>query len=334
MVLIISPETDTHALCVQKKIRALGGDAEVIDLSLFGQKQLLSNSINKDAVEKILIKGGKTLYLNEVETVWYRRPKEVNIPYQVLDKEDRKFAQAEWHSTLIGAFSGLKARFVSPFYRQLEATKPLQLEKALACGLRIPDTIITNNPRQVEEFVSRHKGKVIHKTLNPYPSQFMDTQRWTSALQNLLDTALPIAPTIFQEEITGTVDFRVTAIGEQLFAAQIESKTSHSAIDSRLDLDVPISPVKLPASLELKLLRLMRELGLLFGTIDLKLSKDNEFIFFEVNPQGQFLYIEILTGLPLTLEMARFLSEVDARQMVAREQPIALDQEQRIAERV
>ena len=40
----------------------------------------------------------------------------------------------------------------------------------------------------------------------------------------------------------------------------------------------------------------MDELGLVFGTIDLKVADNGEHIFLEVNPQGQFLYIEILTG--------------------------------------
>ena len=52
----------------------------------------------------------------------------------------------------------------------------------------------------------------------------------------------------------------------------------------------------------------MKELGLPFGTIDMKLTDDGEHIFLELNPQGQFLYIEILTGLPIASAVADFLA--------------------------
>ena len=52
----------------------------------------------------------------------------------------------------------------------------------------------------------------------------------------------------------------------------------------------------------------MHELGLVFGTVDLKLTDNGEHVFLEINPQGQFLYIEILTGLPISRALAEFLA--------------------------
>jgi glutathione synthase/RimK-type ligase-like ATP-grasp enzyme len=52
----------------------------------------------------------------------------------------------------------------------------------------------------------------------------------------------------------------------------------------------------------------MGELGLVFGTIDLKVADNGDHVFLEINPQGQFLYIEILTGLPISNALADFLA--------------------------
>ena len=52
----------------------------------------------------------------------------------------------------------------------------------------------------------------------------------------------------------------------------------------------------------------MDELGLVFGTIDLKVADNGELFFLEINPQGQFLYIEIRTGLPISKALADFLA--------------------------
>ena len=52
----------------------------------------------------------------------------------------------------------------------------------------------------------------------------------------------------------------------------------------------------------------MDEMGLVFGAIDLKLAVNGEPVFLEVNPQGQFLYVEIRTGLPISDALAEYLA--------------------------
>jgi hypothetical protein len=56
-----------------------------------------------------------------------------------------------------------------------------------------------------------------------------------------------------------------------------------------------------------KLLSLVRALGLHYGCIDLRQRPDGTYVFLEVNPAGQFLFIEIDTGQPLTRSMAELL---------------------------
>jgi glutathione synthase/RimK-type ligase-like ATP-grasp enzyme len=75
-----------------------------------------------------------------------------------------------------------------------------------------------------------------------------------------------------------------------------------------LDPDAPFTPFDLPGGVEAALLRLMDELGLVFGAIDLKLADNGEPVFLEINPQGQFLYVEIRTGLPISDALAEYLA--------------------------
>ncbi|MET0228974.1 MAG: hypothetical protein ABW234_09740, partial [Actinomycetes bacterium] len=63
----------------------------------------------------------------------------------------------------------------------------------------------------------------------------------------------------------------------------------------------------LPPNVCASLGALMRGLGLSFATIDLKVDARGDHHFLEVNPQGQFLYIEILTGQPISAAVARTL---------------------------
>jgi hypothetical protein len=51
----------------------------------------------------------------------------------------------------------------------------------------------------------------------------------------------------------------------------------------------------------------LRRLGLRMGVIDLKLTPDGEPVWLEVNPQGQFLFLEPLLNEPLAEHFTDFL---------------------------
>jgi D-alanine-D-alanine ligase-like ATP-grasp enzyme len=51
----------------------------------------------------------------------------------------------------------------------------------------------------------------------------------------------------------------------------------------------------------------MRELGVNTGSIDMIYTKDNEYVFLEVNPTGQFGMTSVPCNYPIDLEVAKFL---------------------------
>ena len=57
-----------------------------------------------------------------------------------------------------------------------------------------------------------------------------------------------------------------------------------------------------------KCLALTRSYGLAFGAIDLARVDDGLYTFFEINPNGQWAWIEQLTGQPLRQAMAGLLT--------------------------
>jgi glutathione synthase/RimK-type ligase-like ATP-grasp enzyme len=248
-------------------------------------------------------------HLEAVDAVWTRRPGRPTVPGSVLDADHRQFALNEWRSVLDGmtATIGASTRVVNPLEAQrAAAVKPYQLAVAQRVGLRIPDTLITSDPEHAKEFVDRHHGSVIHKAMTALPQAFLETRMWQDDDLSRLDQ-LPLAPTIFQEFLDGPADIRVTIAGDEQFAALIASSSSRIGIDSRLDLDVPARACDLPPDVCASLGALMRGLGLSFATIDLKVDARGDHHFLEVNPQGQFLYIEILTGQPISAAVARTL---------------------------
>ena len=67
----------------------------------------------------------------------------------------------------------------------------------------------------------------------------------------------------------------------------------------------------LPASLRRKLLALQRRLKLVYGAIDMRRTPEGDYYFLEVNPAGQWEFVEQRTDLPITRGMADMLATLD-----------------------
>lgn len=244
----------------------------------------------------------------DVRVLWTRRPTSPAIPDTVIDAEHRRFARQEWQDLLEGMTVSLSidAFVVNPLPAQRAAIKPYQLAVAQRIGLRVPDTLITSDPRRAQEFVAKHQGQVVHKAMTSPRNAFVHTRLWEESDRDALHQLL-IAPAIFQELIEGPTDIRATIVGDEIYAAAISTSQSRAGLDSRLDLDVPTVACELPSDIAAQLQSLMAELGLIFATVDLKVDVNGQLYFLELNPQGQFLYVEVLTGLPIAAAVARLL---------------------------
>jgi hypothetical protein len=302
-VLIISSADDVHARRVAQELDSYRAQVAMVDVRELGRACTLSYELESTGVQ-IVIDGGKSVSLSEVDAVWLRRPSIPYLPATVSDIGDRRFARNEWRELVDGVFLSMKARFVNSFLAQFGAVKPRQLDAARRVGLDVPETMITSDQDKAAAFLHKHK-RVVHKAMSAHPERLLDTRRWTEQDRESL-ALLRLAPAIFQEEIAGPADIRTTVVGDRCFSASISS--SPGRIDSRLDLDASCECHDLPDDVEERLHSLMRELGLVFGTVDLRIDYNGRYIFLEVNPQGQFLYVEIQTGLPISRAVARLLA--------------------------
>ena len=104
-------------------------------------------------------------------------------------------------------------------------------------------------------------------------------------------------------------------VGEQIFAAAIHSQETEYPLDFRLALDttgVRMSAVELPSGVEDALRRLLKAAGLRYGAIDMRMTPDGDYVFLEINPAGQWRFVEEVTGQPITDAMAVMLTDLDA----------------------
>jgi glutathione synthase/RimK-type ligase-like ATP-grasp enzyme len=53
--------------------------------------------------------------------------------------------------------------------------------------------------------------------------------------------------------------------------------------------------------------QLVERLELCYGAIDMILTPDGRYVFLEINPSGQYGWIEQVTGLPISAAICEFL---------------------------
>lgn len=257
---------------------------------------------------------GETIDWSQIGSVWYRRPEPFSLSGG-LGSEEREFAYHECVSVMQGAWRSFDAFWVNhPDRIRVAESKPLQLTLAGRLGFTVPRTVFTNDPDEVRALWEECGGAIVYKTMT---QGVLGRELQRSVYTNRVGAEhlaradlLRNAPGLFQEEIPKVADLRITVIGDRLFPVEIRSQTDP---DARVDWrrgEVPRMehvPCEVPDTVARACLALDRSLGLAYSAIDMVLTPDGRYVFLEINPSGQFGWIESVTGLPLIETLADLL---------------------------
>lgn len=259
---------------------------------------------------------GRSVAAHDITAVWYRRPEPSHIDGRITDPVARRFAERESMAALHGFLAlAAGAHWVNrPSANRDAEHKLAQLSAATSEGLRTPATLITSDTQEAAEFYASTRQQTVAKTLGPafiHPRQ--RTQVYTSQVRpEHLDFIADIkyAPVILQERIDKLLEVRVNVIGEKVLAAAIDSQKSPATRDDwRRDVfQAPHRTHELPDDMSERCRRLVRNFGLVFGALDLILTPDGEYVFLELNPNGEWDWIEAMTGLPIAAALVDALS--------------------------
>jgi glutathione synthase/RimK-type ligase-like ATP-grasp enzyme len=307
-VLICSTIEDVHALAVMEALSANGVEIELIDFSEYPQNLMLSMAYNgRDHYFELRRPGQEPLNLSVVRAVWWRRPQAFKMPSSVKDETHLRYCWAEASTAFQGLYQSMEAFWINKPIRDLTAShKPWQLKMAQECSLEIPDTLMTTDPDAARAFWKKYPGEVVYKQFVALPDAWRETRRLSTEDQKFAES-IRLAPVIFQQHVPGTCDLRVTMVGEQIFAASTDVSQSDYPQDVRFNYDARYVSHKLPAQVEDGLRRLMSAMDLQYGAIDLRRTPDGRYVFLEINPAGQFLYVERSTGQPIAAAIAALL---------------------------
>jgi len=211
-----------------------------------------------------------------------------------------------YESLLKNLFCIIDAKWLSDPYSIYKAENKLhQLKIARKLGFRTPKTLVTSSKDTLKKFYSDNSKNIILKPLSQSKIDYNNETEhiFTNILRdehikNLKEYDL--TPCIYQENIQKTIELRITVIGEKVFSAGVNSQNSENTkIDWRKG-ELKFFKETIPLEIEKKCILLLKELNLIFGAIDLIKDRNGNYIFLEINPNGQWAWIETDTELQIS----------------------------------
>lgn len=314
MILVISSETDLHARVILERLVREGRETALLNLVKFPKQLQLSINYHGNGHDyRILGSDDGNLPLNKCHVIWWRRPLPFELSSEINASNYRAFAFNECYEAFSGLWLTLDTFWVNhPTRDQEAARKVYQLKVAQAVGLEIPVTLITNSPAEAHAFVDAQGNEgTIYKSFSATLTDWRETRLLKPEELEKLDS-VKFAPVIFQEYVPAQADLRVTMIGKKAFAAAIYSQETSYKVDYRIDINAArVEPFELPQKVTDHLNAMMERLGLVYGAIDLRLTPDGRYVFLEINPAGQWLFIEERTTQPITETFAQLMVDHD-----------------------
>lgn len=315
-ILILSPEQDVHTRAVCSELDKHRAKFVIWSSSKIPQESILGFELSNRECASHVETGGQRFELEAFDTIWCRRPgrtKSGSMPRRWLE------GLINWESGR--ALEGIYRTLHKPFWinnpqaQQEALIKIHQLHSAQHTGFKIPHTLVSNDPALVKQFAERFANRIIYKLVDEASWQYFPEQELPRGIPTLefrltdLEHLEQVRYSLhlFQERIDKMFDLRVIVVGDLVFAVKIEPQVEGAKLDWRVAKNNKLESCRLPDEVRDKCLQLMKELGLVYAAFDLALTPDGEYVFFELNPQGQFLWLEEALNLPIAAALATLL---------------------------
>jgi hypothetical protein len=326
MILILTNPSDDHADVVARELSARGVETVRFGWCDFPTQVVIT--ARRGSREVTSLTRAKECYdLLRCAAVWLRRPLQPRVSDRITDPSLQEYAKRECAEFLEDIFASLEVPWLPalPNTMRLAGLKTRQLAVAAAVGFAVPETLVTNDPQAFYDFYEEQHGALISKlpgsALHSFNGQLPGLQPLLAGIQRLTEhvtrfdlaaaPCIELAPVTFQQEIDKAFELRVTVVGERVFAARIDSQQNMRTRSDwrRYDLDhTPHSAYELTPEVARRCVTLTHRLGLCFGAIDLIVTPAGECVFLEINPGGQYLWIEEMTGLPISAAICDLLA--------------------------
>lgn len=331
-ILIISVRGDVH---VEAVLKHFAPNVNIFLHNSDGLANLYQNEcrfiIDYDSEQvKIVRADGMEIDLSQITAVWYRKPHLWYIDCGTLEKEiilDHRYKKQE-NLRVVDAIAAkctaLGKLVINDVDMSRKTSKKVeQLFVAKKLDLKIPSTLITSQVAELQRFIQKNNDDVVIKSIGgeaEYGKWLLPSVTHQYSQQELIKDYQGFSSTgyyfLIQQELKKKADIRVTVVGEKIFACKIYSQDNPKSItDFRIadPYSLKHESIKLSDDTAKKIINLCRHYGLIYAALDLVEDLNEQLFFLEINPLGQYLWIEDLTEMPISQHIADYLTRADAK---------------------
>ena len=259
---------------------------------------LIEYDLENDALV-ISIEDNKYKISQDLKSVYFRAPVFLRTIKNYTVEE--QLYRSQWSAFIRNLIILDNAKWINhPVNTYRAENKLYQLKLAKQVGLYVPETYVGNSiPKNLCE-EDEYIIKSLDTALFYDKGQEMFTYTTMVKGRELLSSEIQYAPIIIQECLDNKLDIRVTVVDNEIFPVSITAEGKEIRGDWRkIDkLKLKYTPITLPYNVKCNIIRLMNDLGLTFGGVDL-IFANNKYYFIEVNPTGEWGWLKSVAKLPI-----------------------------------
>lgn len=330
MIVIFSNENDISTLEVTKRLKQMQQDVIIIEPES-AENRLVS--IDDNTILFKNVKTGMVYNLLEASACWWRRSGlgmknfSTELPKEfVLDGVDLTSLIHGPNSLTFLEMNDLRDYIFTKMYDtcRIKIGNPHimglnrlnVLDTARAYGLKTPNYAIISNYNQLQNFNNISDSFVSKAIYNGIyqVSGNMSYYSYTEAhnKKDFKDKDLPVFPSLVTSLVEKNYEIRSFYLDGRFYSMAIFSqKNSQTKVDFRKYSDVKPNknePFQLPKNIEAKLEAIFKKYDLNCGSADFMVNKDNDYVFLEINPVGQFGMTSLPCNYDLEQKIANYLT--------------------------
>lgn len=240
---------------------------------------------------------------DEIDSIYYRKPilpnlSEYSEVYHSMISRDI----ISYINGIVDAFDGnVLSR---PSILKKTENKVYQIKIASKVGFQFPESSIGTSVNDVNEII-REEGIIKPLTTGKVVNGDRCEIIQTSKVDRDIEEDISLTPLYVQKYIKKSYEVRVTIINNKVFPVKIKAFNS---VDWRIDqINNEYELISIPKDIECKCIEIMNIMELSFGAFDFIVNENNDYIFLEVNPNGQWLWLEQKIGLSISNEIINYL---------------------------
>ena len=242
-----------------------------------------------------------TINSNTTLSIYYRKPTFPDT--SDFAPEYRRIINSDILAIIDGlanSFSGVV--LTKPYLLRQAENKIFQLIYAKSHSILMPKSFIGNNDH----------WKCINdqRIIKPISVGKIETSSGIAIIQtNLMHEndsydSPELTPVYIQEYIKKSFEVRITVVDDDFFAVKI---VSDNMIDWRAGNNNQYEIIDIPIEIKKCIKMMMKDFQLRFGAIDYIVDVDGKWYFLEINPNGQWQWLECILGLSISDSIMKIL---------------------------